>query len=177
MDRAVALRRIDAIEQMLRDLRNDVLADDEPDTESIDMGRQGVWTRRDLQDLYPSIEHLMGAMALLDLATERSPEIVTFREVVARSGLTDKEQASDHSRLSWATKRLFGSERGRWPVDNWQAADGEMHYRMPTLMARWWQEIRSSYGGQSPDGLAGATSLPFRGNTGRYGSLTQFRGP
>jgi hypothetical protein len=34
MDRVVALRRIDAIEQMLRDLRNDVLADGESDTES-----------------------------------------------------------------------------------------------------------------------------------------------
>jgi hypothetical protein len=64
MDRVVALRRIDAIEQMLRDLRNDVLADGESDTESVDMGRQGVWTRRDLQDLYPCIEHLTGALAL-----------------------------------------------------------------------------------------------------------------
>jgi hypothetical protein len=130
--------------QMSRDLGNDVSADDESDTESVDMGRQGMWTRNDLQDLYSSIEHLTGALALLDLAAERSPEIVTFPQVVARSGLTAAEQAGAHSSLSWATKRLFGSERGRWPVDNWQATDGEMHYRMPTLMARWWQEIRSN---------------------------------
>jgi hypothetical protein len=140
MDKAIVLRRIDALEQMLQDLRNDVLAD-EPDAETVDVGRQGIWRFSDLQDLYPSIEHLLGVTALFDLTSERSPEIVTFQEVLKRSGLSEKEQGSDHSRLSWATKRTFGEKR--WPVDNWQAADGEMHYRMPTLIAQWWQTIRS----------------------------------
>jgi hypothetical protein len=141
VDRTVILRRIEALEQMLRDLRNDVLADDEGEAETVDLGRQGPWSRANLHNLYPSIEHLAGVMALLDLAAERSPEIVTFREVLARSGLTEKEQGNDHSRLSWATKRLFGEKK--WPVDNWQATDGEMHYRMPTLIAQWWRALRS----------------------------------
>lgn len=143
MNKTVVLRRIDALEQMIRDLRNDVLADDESDAETVDVGRQGTWSLHNLQDLYPSIEHLTGVTALLDLAAERSPEIVTFQGVLARSGLTEREQSSDHSRLSWATKRLFDGEK-RWPVDNWQGVDGEMHYRMPTLIAQWWRALRSS---------------------------------
>lgn len=140
MDRTAVLRRIDALEQMLRDLRNDVLAD-EQDAETVDMGRQGTWSYSDLRALYPSIEHVAGVTALFDLAAERSPEIVTFREVLARSGLTEREQGSDHARLTWTAKRVLG--RKAWPVDNWQAADGEMHYRMPTLIAGWWQALRS----------------------------------
>jgi hypothetical protein len=141
VNKAAVLRRIDALEQMLRDLRSDVLTDDESGSESIDVGRQGTWHLSDLQGLYPSIEHLAGVTALFDLAAERSPDVVTFREVLARSGLSDKEQSNDHARLSWATKRLLGQKR--WPVDNWQAADGEMHYRMPNLIAQWWRMIRS----------------------------------
>jgi hypothetical protein len=140
VDKTSVLRRIDAMEQLLRDLRADVLAGDEPSTEVVDVGRQGSWHFRNLEDLYPSIEHLAGVTALFDLAAERSPEIVTFREVLARSGLSEREQSNDHMRLSWATKRLLGKKR--WPVDNWQAADGEMHYRMPTQIAQWWQTIR-----------------------------------
>lgn len=142
VDRISILRRIDAIEQLLRDLRHDVLADDEASAEAVDVGRQGPWHLSDLENLYPSIEHLAGVTALFDLAAERSPDIVTFREVLARSGLSVKEQSNDHMRLSWATKRLLGAKR--WPVDNWQAADGETHYRMPTLIAQWWQAIRST---------------------------------
>jgi hypothetical protein len=141
MDKVVILRRIDALEQMLRDLRNDVLAYEEGG-EAVDLGRQGTWRLGMLSELLPRIEHLPGAMALLDLTAERSPEVVTFGEVLERSGLSEKQQSGDHSRLSWTTKRLFGKGEKVWPLDCWQAADGVMHYRMPTRIAKWWRTIR-----------------------------------
>jgi hypothetical protein len=140
MDTVTILRRIDAMEQMLRDLRNDVLAGEEADGEVVDLGRQGTWRFGMLAELLPHIEHLPGVMALLDLTAERSPEVVTFSEVLERSGLPEKQQSGDHSRLSWAARRLF--DRKTWPLDCWQAANGEMHYRMPTAIAGWWRTIR-----------------------------------
>ena len=141
MDRATVLRRIDAMEQMLRDLRNDVLAEDRQDGEFVEIGRQGSWSLKMIQDLYPLIEHMPGVIALFDLSAERAPDIVTFREVLNRSGLSEKQQSGDHARLSWVTKRLFDGEK-KWPLETWQAADGESHYRMPTRIAQWWRATR-----------------------------------
>jgi hypothetical protein len=140
VDKTIILRRIDALEQMLHDLRNDVLADEEAGGEAVDLGRQGTWRFGMLSELLPHIEHLSGVTALLDLTAERSPEVVTFSEVLERSGLSEKQQGGDHSRLSWATRRLFGAKA--WPLECWQAADGAMHYRMPTTIAGWWRTIR-----------------------------------
>lgn len=139
MDKVTILRRIDALEQMIRDLRNDVLAD-EAEGGVVDLGRQGTWRFGMLRELLPRIEHLSGVMALFDLTAERSPEVVTFSEVLERSGLPERRQSGDHSRLSWVSRRLFGEKA--WPLECWQAADGEMHYRMPTAIAAWWRTIR-----------------------------------
>jgi hypothetical protein len=142
MDKDAVLRRIDTLEQTLRDLRNDVLADDTPAEEAVKVSeRQGVWRRSDLEGLYPLIEHIPGAIALLDVTAEHAPHAATYQEVLRRSGLSDQEQRSDHTRLSWATKKLLGSKK-RWPLDWQQAANGELRYRMPTKVARWWQDIR-----------------------------------
>ena len=119
MDKDAALRRIGAIEQMLCDLRNDIAADDGPAEEGVTVSeRQGVWKRSDLEALLPLIEHLPGALALLDVTAEHAPHAVTYRDVLDRSGLSDQEQRNDHTRLSWATKKLF-PEGKRWPLD-WQ---------------------------------------------------------
>lgn len=145
MDKDAALRRIGAIEQMLCDLRNDIGSDDSPAEEGVMVSeRQGVWKRSDLEALLPRIEHLPGALALLDVTAERAPHAVTYRELLDRSGLSDQEQRNDHTRLSWATKQIF-PEGKRWPLD-WQQgtamSPGEMQYRMPTKVAHWWQDIR-----------------------------------
>lgn len=138
MDRNAVLRRIDAMEQMLRDLRNDVLTDDRSADEMVEIPGQGTWRRSMLVELRPQIQHLPGAVALLDLAAERAPQQVTYGEVLARSGLSDREQRNDHTRLSWMTKKLFGAKT--WPVEWQQAANGEMRYRMHPDVARWWRE-------------------------------------
>src|SRR5579864_7810833 len=98
MDRDVILRRIDAIEQMLCDLRKDVLADDNPAEETVKVSeRQGTWSRSMLEALYPRIEHLTGAVALLDVTAENAPNAVTYQEIRHRSGLSDQEQRNDHT--------------------------------------------------------------------------------
>ena len=140
MDKGAVLRRIDAMEQLLRDLRNDVLADDSFDEESVEIPRQGTWQRSKLATLRPRIEHLPGVIALFDITSERAPQQVTYADVIARSGLTDRAQRNDHARLSWVTKELFGAKT--WPLEWQQAADGEMRYRMPAAVARWWREGR-----------------------------------
>jgi hypothetical protein len=138
MDKNAVLRRIDAIEQMLRDLRTDVMTEDSGAEEAVEVPGQGTWRRSMLADLRPDLQHLRGVVALLDLAAERAPQQVTYKEVLARSGLSDREQRNDHTRLSWATKRRWGAKT--WPVEWQQAADGEMRYRMPDDIARWWRE-------------------------------------
>jgi hypothetical protein len=138
MDKSAVLRRIDAMEQLLRDLRNDFLTDDRGVEQAVQVPGQSTWRRSMLTDLRPDIQHLPGVVALLDLAAERAPQHVTYGEVLARSRLSDQEQRSNHQRLSWVTKRLFGTKT--WPVEWQQAANGETRYRMPTEVARWWRE-------------------------------------
>jgi hypothetical protein len=138
MDKSAVLRRIDAMEQLLRDLRNDFLTDDGHAEQAVHIPGQSTWRRSMLTDLRPDIQHLPGVVALLDLAAERTPQQVTYGEVLARSGLSNQEQRSDHQRLSWVTKRLFGTKT--WPVEWQQAANGETRYRMPAEVARWWRE-------------------------------------
>lgn len=140
MDKSAVLRRIDAMEQLLQDLRNDVLTDDSPEEESVEIPRQGKWRRSMLAGLRPHIEHLPGVIALFDLTAERAPQQVTYADVIARSGLSDRAQRNDHARLSWVTKELFGAKT--WPLEWQQAGDGEMRYRMPASVARWWREVR-----------------------------------
>jgi hypothetical protein len=143
LDRDAVLRRIDEVDQKVHELRTYVLTDDSPAEEAVTVSeRQGVWKRSDLEALYPLIEHLPGALALLDVTAEHAPHAATYQEVLHRSGLSDQEQRIDHTRLSWETKKIFPSHKKRWPLDWQQAANGELRYRMPTRIARWWQDIR-----------------------------------
>jgi hypothetical protein len=152
MDKDAILRSIDELDQKLRELRNHVLADDSPAEEAVTVSeRQGEWKRSDLEGLYPLIERLPGALALLDVTAEHAPHAVTYQEVLHRSGLSDQEQRNDHTRLSWATKRLFFPGGKRWPLDWQQAANGEMRYWMPAKVARWWQDIHRR---ERPDAAA-----------------------
>jgi len=141
MDIPAVLRRIDLMEQLLQDLRADVMTNEsEPEEQVIVSDRQGTWTRTKLETLYPRVEHLTGVMALFDLTAELAPSPVSYQEVLRRSGLTDQEQRNDHSRLSWAAKELFGNKR--WPVDWQQPASGDLRYRMPAKIAQWWLALR-----------------------------------
>jgi hypothetical protein len=143
MDRAAALRRIDAVEQLLRDLRADLATDDDlAAAEIVEVPGQGAWTRKMLEQLLPQVEHLPGVLALFDVAAERAPGSVAYAEVLDRSGLSSQEQSSQHSRLTWTTKRLFNGRR-IWPVGWRQATDGTLSYRMPSTVAGWWRAIRT----------------------------------
>jgi hypothetical protein len=151
MDKDAVLRRIDELVRKLGELRNEVLAVDGPAEEAVTVSeRQGAWKRSDLEALFLLIEHLPGALALLDVTAEHAPHAATYEEVLHRSGLSDQEQRNDHTRLSWATKKLFRGGK-RWPLDWQQAANGEMRYRMPTKVSRWWQDIRRC---ERPDSAA-----------------------
>lgn len=135
MNQKSVLRRIDAMQQLLEDLRNDILADDSE--EAAEVPGQGTWRRSMLSELHAHIQHLPGALALFDLTAECAPEWVTYGEILERSGLSDRDQRNEHIRLSWVTKRLFDGAK-MWPVE-W-AVDGEMEYRMLPDVARWWRE-------------------------------------
>jgi hypothetical protein len=136
------LRRIDAMEQQLQDMRAEVLADDALEEDIVQVPGQGAWQRHMLAELYPHMEHLRGVLALLDLAAERAPEPVSYEEVKRRSSLTDRQQRNDHSALTRATKEVFG--RRTWPFAWQQTSDGSLRYWMPVRMAAWWEAIRKS---------------------------------
>ena len=139
MNKQSLLRRIDAIEQQLQDMRREVLEDGAAE-EVVQVTGQGAWQRPMLVELYPHIEHLRGVLALLDLTAEHAPEPVSYEEVKRRSGLTDRQQRNDHAALTLAAKKTFG--RRTWPVAWQQTSEGALRYWMPARMATWWKEIR-----------------------------------
>ncbi len=140
MNKQSLLRRLDAIEQLLEDMRNEIRADDGPEEEIVQVKGQGGWDRGMLDELYPHIEGLPGVLALMDLIAERAPDEASYEEVKQRSGLDDRGQRNDHSALTRTTTRIFG--RRTWPFAWRQAADGSMNYSMPMRMADWWRELR-----------------------------------
>jgi hypothetical protein len=140
VDKQSLLRRIDAMQQQLQDMKREVLADGAAEDEVVQVTGQGAWRRPMLAELYSHVEHLRGVLALLDLTAERAPEPVSYEEIKRRSGLTDRQQRNDHAALTLASKKAFG---GRiWPVAWQQTAEGAMRYWMPSKMATWWKEIR-----------------------------------
>jgi hypothetical protein len=135
------LRRIDAMEQLLHDLRADVLKTEATTEEIAQVPGQGAWRRQMLVDLLPQVEHLRGVVTLLDLTAEKAPEAVAYQDVLERSGLSEQQQRNEHARLTKLATALFG--RRTWPVQAWQqASDGVMRYRMPTKVAEWWTDVR-----------------------------------
>lgn len=136
------LRRLEAIEQLLQDMRNDILTDEVEDVEVeiVQVPGQGAWHRQMLVEFCPYIEHLPGVLALMDLASEHAPEPVSYAEIKLRSGLSDRQQRNDHAALTRIAKQVFG--RRTWPFAWRQTADGAMQYWMPTRMADWWRELR-----------------------------------
>ncbi|GAA3062984.1 hypothetical protein [Actinokineospora globicatena] len=106
---------------------------------TVDLGRQGTWTKGEVAALWEKSNHLPGVRSLFDITASRDGERVTFTELLAHSGLDGKQQGNEHARLSRVAADLFGAKR--WPIENWQGASGEMIYRMRTEIAIWWREI------------------------------------
>jgi transcriptional regulator with XRE-family HTH domain len=123
--------------QLLRELLREEAA---AEIEVVQIPGQGAWQRQMLVELYPHIEHLPGVLALMDLTSERAPESVSYTEIKQRSGLSDRQQRSDHAALTRTAKRIF--ERRTWPLAWRQTADGATQYWMPARMADWWRELR-----------------------------------
>ena len=55
-------------------------------------------------------------------------------------GLDSKQQGNERARLSRTTSELFGAKT--WPIENGQAANGEMLYRMPDTIAEWFRDLK-----------------------------------
>jgi hypothetical protein len=142
IDQQSLLRRLDAMEQLLQDMRSEILADETGADEVVQVPRQGAWRRQMLTELYPHIEHLKGVLALLDATAERAPEEVSYEEIKRRSGLNDRQQRSNHSALTRTANQILGQKT--WPVTWRQTSDGAMRYWMPARMADWWRELRKS---------------------------------
>lgn len=100
----------------------------------------GDWSEEDLAWLHREIQHLPGALTLLDVTAEHPGEEVVYDLVVERAGTTSRQIANELARMSRLTSGRFGSKR--WPLEAWQARTGKMHYRMPAEIAEWWQRLR-----------------------------------
>lgn len=106
---------------------------------TVDLGRQGTWTKGEVATLWEKSQHLPGVRALFEVTANHAGERVTFSELIAYSGLDAKQQANEHARMSRIAAELFGGKR--WPVENWQGSAGEMIYRMTSEIAVWWRQI------------------------------------
>jgi hypothetical protein len=100
-----------------------------------------VWYQGMLVELYPHISHLAGVVALLDETAEYAPDYVTYAQVKARSGLSDREQRNAHAALTRTSVSVFGHKT--WPLAWQESAASEMRYWMPERIAEWWRAIRA----------------------------------
>lgn len=132
-------RRLDEIEKLTQELR-ELLRSGE---DVVLVHGQGRWRADMLALLWPRVAHLRGVRALFELCAAHSPEDVTFAQIVARSGLSERAQANEHARLSRVARELFTKKT--WPIENWQdTRDGIMRYRMDPVIARWWLEVTAA---------------------------------
>ncbi|MFJ1550715.1 hypothetical protein [Streptomyces sp. NPDC088246] len=138
-----ALADVEAVQKKLTGL----LADIDGTAFSVNIPRQGLWTREQVSLLWGRVRHLAGVRALFEVAVERTGETVTFTEVLERSGLDERQQRNEHARLSRVAAELFGEKR--WPIENWQGSyngnsgKSEMLYRMDPQVADWWRGLTS----------------------------------
>ncbi|MEU0985576.1 hypothetical protein [Streptomyces sp. NPDC005953] len=114
-------------------------------TETVDLGRQGRWTKAQVALVWSRVDHLPGVQALFAATAERPDEKVTFTEIIERSGLAERQQANEHAALSRISAQLF--QEKRWPIENSQGSidsatgKAEMLYWMDGRIARWWLDI------------------------------------
>ncbi|MGW7285586.1 hypothetical protein ACWGH4_08830 [Streptomyces sp. NPDC054847] len=114
-------------------------------TETVDLGRQGLWTKEQVALLWSRVSHLSGVQALFAATAERPGDKVTFTEILKRSGLPERQQGNEHAALSRISARLFNEKR--WPIENIQGGTdsttgkAETLYWMDSRVAEWWLEI------------------------------------
>jgi hypothetical protein len=119
-----------------------LLADIDGREAAVNVPRQGRWTREQVELLWAKVKHLAGVRALFEATAAKPGDMVTFAELLDRSGLDEQQQRNEHARLSRIAADLFGEKR--WPIENWQGGyDGDtgkaqMIYRMDTQVAQWW---------------------------------------
>lgn len=124
---------------------NGLLAEIDGTDTTVDLGRQGLWTKAQVELLWRKVNHLPGVRALFEVTAERPDEKVAFTEVLQRSGLPERQQSNEHAALSRISAQLFKEKR--WPIENTQggsdAATGkaEMLYWMDARVAAWWREV------------------------------------
>ncbi|MBQ1076648.1 hypothetical protein KBX06_26345 [Micromonospora sp. C31] len=135
--RTAVVQAIADVEALLERLRGALAAIDGEAT--VDLGRQGIWTRGEVIALWERTRHLPGIRALFEITASRVGERVTFGELIAYSGLDGRQQSNEHARMSRIAAELFGAKR--WPIENWQNSAGEMVYRMRDEVATWWRDI------------------------------------
>lgn len=136
-----ALADVEALQEKLAGL----LADIDGTAESVNIPRQGRWSREQVGLLWEGAKHLAGIRALFEATAAVPGEAVTFTEVLKRSKLDEQQQRNEHARLSRIAAGLFGAKR--WPIENWQGSyaanlgKAEMLYRMDPQVAEWWRSL------------------------------------
>ncbi|MEU5524779.1 hypothetical protein ABZ759_30005 [Streptomyces sp. NPDC047860] len=124
---------------------NGVLAEIDGTDTAVDLGRQGLWTKTQVELLWHKVNHLPGVRALFEATAERPDEKVTFTEILERSKLPERQQSNEHAALSRISAQLFNEKR--WPIENSQGGSdsttgkAEMLYWMDSRVAAWWRDI------------------------------------
>src|SRR4051812_4516108 len=124
---------------------NGLLAEIDGTDTAVDLGRQGLWTKAQVELLWHRVNHLPGVRALFEATAERPDEKVTFTEILERSKLPERQQSNEHAALSRISAQLFREKR--WPIENSQGGSdsttgkAEMLYWMDSRVAAWWRDI------------------------------------
>lgn len=141
--RDVVASLLDEVEAMTTRLRP-VLSELDS-TDAIQVPRQGSWTKALIDRLWGHVDHLPGVRALFEATAARPNEVVSFDQILQRSGLSKRQQRNEHARLSRVASELFREKRG--PIQNRQGpvrettGRAEMLYLIGGTVAGWWEEV------------------------------------
>ena len=119
----------------------------ESEPESVEVPRNGFWSRGDLERLHRSFQNDRGRK-VITLIAERSltNDLAYYGELMKHAGLSEYELRSQLSWFSKKGKTLKGTQKGCWPMTVTDAgSDAEKGtryaYRMDPRIARWWLEV------------------------------------
>ena len=99
------------------------------------------WTIEDLRRLRPQIRHNRVAMAMLDMASEKEGQYVTFPDACARAGIELSQGRSGIGALTKVCNKI--GKKGSWPVTYAWAGNGEQVacYLMNSDVAAKWRQV------------------------------------
>lgn len=112
------------------------------DEDAVFVTDQGRWTQAMVEQLAEATPY-EGVLALLDRCAVTPGRWAPKAEVEKAEGVSPVQLRNELGAFSKTTKKLFGGEKGTWPME-WKKERGAYLYRFDETVAEWWIAARSN---------------------------------